>query len=403
MAHVHARGRSVLAALLTLPLLLAGCGGGDSGGTTSGGGAGGSAGGNAIPVGIVTTTSGLLGGYGNQYVTGLRAGVDYATQGSNAVKGRPIDLRIVDDGGDPAKAVSAATDLVGQGVKVLAGTASSGVAVQLAPFAKENDALYISGPAATDAVTGINKNTFRSGRQTYQDVATAASLLENVSGKVLVFAQESEFGKGNVAAVKAVLGSKGATVEELLAPLNANEFTPFAQQIKDRKPDLLFVAWAGETTSGMWQALQQQGVFDATTVTTGLGDTASFSAYGKDPQDIRFLAHYFAQAPDNDVNRALVQRAPKADLFSPDGFVAGQMIVRALSEGDPKDTASMVRALEGWSFDAPKGRQTIRAEDHAMLQPMFTAQLSGEPASRTAKRLSVLPPEAVAPPAKRIP
>ena len=402
MGHVRSRGRSLTAALLALPLLLAaGCGGGDGGGNTGGGGSGGNAGGGgAIPVGIVTTTSGLLGGYGNQYVEGVRAGVDYATQGSNSVKGRPVERRVVDDGGDPAKAISAATGLVGQGVKVLAGTASSGVAVQMAPFAKENDVLYISGPAATDAVTGVNKNTFRSGRQTYQDVATAASLLENVNGKVLVFAQESEFGRGNVAAVKAVLGTKGATVDELLAPLSANEFTPFAQQIKDRKADLLFVAWAGDTTSAMWQALQQQGVFDATTVTTGLGDAASFSAYGKDPQDIRFLAHYFPEAPDNPVNAALRQRAPKADLFTPDGFVAGQMIVRALSEGDPKDTAAMIRALEGWSFDAPKGKQTVRAGDHAMLQPMFTAQLSGEPGSRKAKRLSTLPPEAVAPPAK---
>lgn len=390
---------------LALPALLltAACGGSESDTASGGTPASSSGGGEPITVGVVTSTSGALAGYGAQYLAGLKAGLADATGGTNAVEGRPVTLEIVDDGGDPAKAITAATDLAGRGVKVLVGTASSGVAVKLAPFAEENDLLYISGAAASDAITGVNKNTFRAGRQTYQDVATAATLLDGAASKVLVFAQDTEFGKGNVAAVKAVLGSKGATVEELLAPLNANEFTPFAQQIKDRKPDLLFVAWAGETTSGMWQALQQQGVFDATTVTTGLGDTASFSAYGKDPQDIRFLAHYFAQAPDNDVNRALVQRAPKADLFSPDGFVAGQMIVRALSEGDPKDTASMVRALEGWSFDAPKGRQTIRAEDHAMLQPMFTAQLSGEPASRTAKRLSVLPPEAVAPPAKRIP
>ncbi len=398
------RKRSRLGAVLALPLLLAGgCGGGGGAGGTGAGGAGGGggAGGSGpIPVGVVTSTSGPLGGYGNQYVAGLRAGLDYATNGSNAVKGRPVELRVVDDGGDPGKAISAATNLVGQGVKVLAGTASSGIAVQMAPFAQENDVLYISGPAASDAITGINKNTFRSGRQTYQDVATAASLLKDVKGKVLVFAQDTEFGQGNVKAVQAVLGAKGATVQPLLAPATATEFTPFAQQIKSAKPDLLFVAWAGETSSAMWQSLQQQGVFEATTVTTGLGDRATYPAYGQNPQNIRFLAHYFPTAPDNQVNEAMTAKVSQADLFTPDGFVAGQMIVRALSQGDPGSTASMIAALENWTFEAPKGSQTIRGGDHAMIQPMFTARLTGAAGSRTAELIETVDAQAVAPPQK---
>ena len=401
MAHKHSR----LGALLALPLLLAaGCGGGGGTGSAGGGatGGGGSAGGGGGPiaVGVVTSTSGPLGGYGNQYVAGLRAGLEHATNGSNAVKGRPVELRVVDDGGDAGKAISAATNLVGQGVKVLAGTASSGIAVQMAPFAQENDVLYISGPAATDAITGVNKNTFRSGRQTYQDVATAASLLEDVKGKVLVFAQDTEFGQGNVKAVQAVLGAKGATVEPLLAPATATEFTPFAQQIKSAKPDLLFVAWAGETSSAMWQSLQQQGVFEATTVTTGLGDRATYPAYGQNPQGIRFLAHYFPAGPDNPVNSAMTAKVPQADLFTPDGFVAGQMIVRALSQGDSGNTASMVAALENWTFDAPKGSQTVRGADHAMIQPMFTARLTGAGTDRKAERIERLDPQSVAPPQK---
>jgi branched-chain amino acid transport system substrate-binding protein len=35
----------------------------------------------------------------------------------------------------------------------------------------------------------------------------------------------------------------------------------------------------------------------------------------------------------------------------------------------------MVAALEGYSFDSVKGKITIRAEDHAVLQPMFQAKL----------------------------
>lgn len=397
-----ARTATRLLGALAVPVLLltAACGGGDASTGTTGTGAG-PTGGAPVTVGVVTSTSGPLAGYGASYVEGLKAGLAAATDGSNTVKGRQVTLEVLDDAGDPAKAVTAATDLAGRGVKVLVGTASSGVAVKLAPFAQENDLFYISGSAASDAITGVNKNTFRAGRQTYQDVATAATLLQGGAGKVLVFAQDTEFGKGNVAAVKAVLGSKGATVDQILAPATSTEFTGLAQQVKDKKPDLLFVAWAGDSTSAMWQALQQQGVLSSTTVTTGLGDRASWPAYGADPKDIRFLAHYVPGAGDGPTAKVLAAAVPKPDLFTPDGFVTAQMIVRALTEGDPSDTSSMVKALEGWSFDAPKGRQTVRASDHAMLQPMFTASLTGAPTDRTAQVLTTLTPEQVAPPEKK--
>lgn len=388
----------LLAVALTPALLLSACGGGSD--NAAGGGASSSGGGEPITVGVVTSTSGLLATYGKTYLEGLQAGLSDATGGTGQVKGRKVNLEIVDDGGDPAKAITAATDLAGRGVKVLVGTASSGVALKLAPFAQENDLLYISGAAASDAITGINKNTFRAGRQTYQDVATAATLLGNTPGSVLVYAQDTEFGKGNVAAVKTVLGAKGATVDSVLAPAATNEFTPFAQQIKTKAPALLFVAWAGDTTSAMWQSLQQQGIFAATTVTTGLGDKASWQAYGADPAGIKFLAHYVPGAGSGPQAAAMMKAIPSPDLFTPDGWVTAEMIVRALSEGKPTDTASMIKALEGWQFDAPKGRQTVRASDHAMLQPMFTASLQGPVGSRTATVLSTLPPEAVAPPEK---
>ena len=72
--------------------------------------------------------------------------------------------------------------------------------------------LYISGPAAADAITGMNKYTFRSGRQTLQDMLRRQRFLEGIGKKVVVFAQDTVFGQGNYAAVKAVLGGKGHTV-----------------------------------------------------------------------------------------------------------------------------------------------------------------------------------------------
>src|SRR5215207_10153892 len=147
-----------------------------------------------IKVGLVYSKSGALASYGAQYLAGFQAGIDHLTGGTGKLAERPIEVTEVDDAGDPAKAVSAAKDLIGKGVKIIGGSTSSGVALQVAPIAAQNKVLFISGPAATDALTGVNRYTFRSGRQSYQDVLTASSYLGGGTGKLaVVFAQDSAF------------------------------------------------------------------------------------------------------------------------------------------------------------------------------------------------------------------
>jgi branched-chain amino acid transport system substrate-binding protein len=329
-------------------------------------------------VGIVYSRTGLLAAYGAEYVEGLKYGLQYATKGTNKVNGKSINLDLVDDKTDPATAVNAAKDLIGQGYKILAGSVSSGVALQVAPLAAQNQVLFISGPAATDAITGINKYTFRSGRQTLQDVETVTSFLKGSGKKVVVFDQDSVFGHGNYAAVKAIVGSKGHTVTEVSVPLTATDFTPFAQQVKNANADLVFVAWAGTTAGAMWKALDQQNVFNGPDVVTGLPERAAWSAFGDQATKIHFLSHYVYTAPKNKANDWLVaqmrKRGQAPDLFSPDGFNAGVMIVQALKKGD-YNVDKMISALEGFKFLGPKGFEAIRPQDHATLQPMFRVQL----------------------------
>jgi branched-chain amino acid transport system substrate-binding protein len=341
-------------------------------------------GGQDLTVGIVYSQSGPLASYGRQYADGFKAGLSYATHGTGKIGDRKINVTWADDAGDPGKAVSAAKDLIGKGDKILAGSTASGVALQVAPLAAQNRVLFISGPAATDGITGVNRYTFRSGRQSYQDVLTAKAYLGS-GKKVLVFAPDSAFGASNVAAVKAVMTD--ATVTDIAVPASATDFTPFAGQIKAAKPDLVFVAWAGTTASAMWQALDQQGVLSTTKVVTGLDIRSTWPTFGQAGGKLQLIAHYFDGATDNDAYRALKAAVPGGvtDLFDPDGFAAAQMIVHAL-ESSPGDVDKMVSSLEGYTFDSVKGSLAIRSEDHALLQPMFQATLTVDGGTVTARR-----------------
>jgi branched-chain amino acid transport system substrate-binding protein len=360
---------------------------------------------STVNVALITSKTGALGEYGAEYLDGFNAGLAYATHGTGKVDGKTIDVSVYDDAGDPAKAAATFKDVVGSGTKIIAGTVWSNIALELGALAKENNVLYISGPAATDGVTGLNENTFRSGRQTYQDVLTAGTMLgTNLRNKrVLVLAQDSAFGKANAAAARAVLGAEGATVDDLLVPLTANDFTPFAQKVLDAHPDLLFVAWAGATSGALFKSLTDSGAAEKTKVVTGLAQRATFPFYGTDPSKVFFLAHYVYECCKNPANAFLGAYDKKEgkvpDLFSTDGFTAAQMIVHAIAASSD-DVSKMIASLDGWKFTSPKGATQIRASDHAVLQPMFVVRLEKSGSGFTPDVLRTLTPETVAPPIK---
>ncbi|MCI0636629.1 MAG: ABC transporter substrate-binding protein, partial [Actinobacteria bacterium] len=274
---MHVRRRKVVAGLTVAIILVAALA---AGAQARPGSADASA--ATIKVGIVYSRTGPFQPYGAEYLQGLRLGLQFATKGTGKVKGNTIEFTLVDDGTDAAKAVAGVKDLVGKGHKIIAGTVLSGAAAQVAPLADQNKFLYISGPAATDAIQGINRYTFRSGRQVFQDVKASTAYLRGAVGKnVVVFAQDIAFGQANVAAVKRVFGDlSGQKVDSVLVPFTAQDFTPYARQLRQKNPDLVFFAWAGTSTEAATRALDQQGVFDSVdSVVTGLAERATWPFY----------------------------------------------------------------------------------------------------------------------------
>ena len=334
---------------------------------------------NTVNVAFIYPKTGGLAAFGQEEYDGFQAGLAY-TKGKCG--GYTINPTYIDDATDPATAITSFKNAVGQGTKIIAGTGSSGIALQLGPLAAQNNVLYIAGASAADAITGLNRNTFRAGRQTLQDVLDAANIFppKSAGKKVVVFAEDTAFGAGNVAAVQLIFGGKGHTVTKILSPFGAADLTPYAQQLKNSGADAAFVAWANTTNAAaMWQSLQQQGVSQKMTIITGLANRESYDAIGPLVQGVTLLSHYVYQAPKNAVNTYLVKWLAKnklgvPNLFTPDGFVTAQMICRAVAKGGT-DTTKQISALEGWQFLAPKGKERIRPQDHAMLQPMFQVQL----------------------------
>jgi len=367
---------------------------------------------SAVKVGFIYSRTGALSGFGAEEVEGFQYGLKYLKATHNTCGGHKLSVTYVDDQTNPTTAVNAAKDLIGQGYKIIAGSTSSGAAAQVAPIADQNNVLFISGPAAADAITGLNRHTFRAGRQSFQDVETAAGILppKSVGKKVVVFAEDTAFGASNVAAVQQVLGGKGHTVTKLLVPFQAADLTPYAQQLKNMNADLVFIAWAGANAAAMWAALDQQKVLDTTNVMTGLADRVQYQTFGPIVgSKAKLLSHYIYQGPKNKVNTWLVKQMKAhaghpPDLFTPDGFNTALMVCHAVQKANGDNVDKMISALEGWQFLGPKGVSRIRKADHALIQPMFIVSLFKQSNGNwEAKWVKTVAPGNVQPPVRPFP
>jgi branched-chain amino acid transport system substrate-binding protein len=366
-----------------------------------------------IKIGVVTDLSKNLKYYGEMEVNGLKAGIAYATGGTFAVAGRPIEiLPPKDDEGNPEKGAQLARELIEKdGAAIIQCCASSSVALAVIEVAKQFQKVAMIDPAASPAITGANFNryVFRTGRNTFQDAATAGPYLaQNVAKEFVQIAPDNDFGKGSAASWRSTIQKAGGTwpCNDILIPADTTDFTPYLQKALDCPAKVLFVTWAGASFVPLFKQMQEQGIFDQKTVATGFGDNASLpQVYQNAIGTVGMIAYHYT-LPKNKVNEWLIDYYKKnlnrpPDLFDAGGAAAGIAIVEALKKtgGDPS-AERLIGVLEGMSFEGPKGTYTFRKEDHQALQPMYMVKLTNitDPDKKFFELVKEVSAEASAPP-----
>ena len=351
-----------------------------------------------IKIGVITSTSGPLATYGVAYKDGFAWGLNYYTGGKMAINGQKLVVTSKDDGADPASATASFKEMVGNGTKVIVGTASSGVALTLAPLAQQNKILYISGPAKNDLVTSAaNKYVFRSGNSSTQDLAPLAGIKPISGRKVVLFVEDNAFGAGNIAAAKALMGPKGAKFEEIKVPTTTSDFTPFAKKAADAAGTYIFIAWSNALTAGaMLTSLKVQGAFTKQRPVTGLAGADTYNIYGTlfEGTNAILTNSYFAGAANtgaaSDLARWYADNKKTQDLFTSTGADAAKMVVMALTKNPDQNVDTMIKNLEGKSWVGVKGLMKVDAKTHLLIQPMFLVSLNKSGSAYVPKLLKTI-------------
>ena len=338
-----------------------------------------------IKIGVVTTKSGALSGYGSQEINGLKLGIEYATGGTNEINGRKIDIIVEDDAGKPDEGIKKARKLLEEDkVDILQGTASSAVALAIEPLAEEYKKIFMVDPAAADDITGkaFNKYVFRTGRNLAQDSATGAKYaVDNIGKKFFHLAPDSAFGKSSAAAWKAAITKAGGTMaQEEYAPENTSDFTPYLQKAVNSGSDVMLISWAGAGGATLFKQINELKIADKIKITTGIPDIPGIKAMGDSAVGLQGMTAYYYGLPKNKENDWLVEHHQKEfnappDLFTAGGFTAGIAIVEGVKKANSTDADKLITALEGMTINGAKGPYTFRKEDHQALQPMYIVKL----------------------------
>jgi branched-chain amino acid transport system substrate-binding protein len=348
--------------------------------------------GKDLKIALLSGKTGPLEAYAKQTSIGFAMGLDYATGGTMTVAGRKIVVIEKDDQGKPDLGKSLLAAAYGDDkVDLAVGTTGSGVALAMLPVAEEYKKILLVEPAVADSITGDkwNRYVFRTGRNSSQDAISNAVALDKPGQIVATLAQDNAFGRDGVKAFKEALKKARFVHEEFVPPATA-DFTAALQRLVDKLKDqpgrkFVWVVWAGANSPFDKFAELELNKRYGIEMATGGNILPAMVSYKKYPGLEGALYYYFG-IPKNPVNEWLVANHYKKFKAPPDFFTAGGMsagiaVVEALrkTKGDT-DTEKLIAAMEGMSFETPKGRMTFRKEDHQAMQSMYHFKIKVDPA-----------------------
>ncbi|WP_455282705.1 substrate-binding domain-containing protein [Cupriavidus necator] len=343
-----------------------------------------------IRIAHVYDKTGALEAYAKQTQTGLLMGLEYATNGTMTVNGNKLVVIEKDTQGKPdvAKAQLAAA-YSDDRADIAVGPTSSGTALAMLPVAEEYKKVLLVEPAVADSITGDkwNRYIFRTGRNSSQDAISNAVALDKPGVTIATLAQDYAFGRDGVKAFKGALKNAKIVHEEYL-PTSTTDFTAGAQRLFDALKDkpgrkVIFIIWAGAGNPFKIADLdpKRYGI----EIATGGNILPAMTSYKNFP-GMEGATYYYFGIPKNKANEWLVSnhyskfKSPP-DFFTAGGMTAGIALVEALKKtnGDT-GTDKLITAMEGMSFDTPKGKMTFRKEDHQAMQSMYHFKIKVDPA-----------------------
>ena len=322
-----------------------------------------------IKVGAISPNTGDLAAYGEAVTNGI----DLAVAEINAaggVLGRPLEVTHLDDKGDSTEGANAFNKLVSDGVKAIIGSVTSGVTAGLGALADAEGMLLLTPTATADTVTDGLKGVFRACyKDSFQgEVAAKLAVDLGVKKVAVLYASGDAYSSGLYESFKAACEAQGLELvaTESTAGVHDTDFTTQLTNIVAAGPELIFAPFYYDTVGPnivpQARAAGFTGYFAGAdgwdgTIPNMVEDK---SLYNKS----FFVNHYAADDPSEKVQGFVKAYTDKFGAESLNALAAlaydsVYMLKKAIETANSDDTAAIIAAMTGMSFEGVTGSFTL--------------------------------------------
>jgi branched-chain amino acid transport system substrate-binding protein len=341
---------------------------------------------DTIKLGVMEPLSGTFKDIGDRYLEG----VQYAAEVLNAhggINGQQVEVIPVDSELKPAIATTKATKLIlTKGVKYFCGGTGSSVAGAMEVLAQKHSLIFYTYGMAAASLTGekCSPNFFRVCANTDTHSAALATWVASKGfKKVACIAQDYSFGKEATAGfVKKLkeLNPDAQVVAQILHPIGTKDFAPYVSQIINSGAEVVFTSnWGSDLTLLLKQA-KPLGL-KAKFACYYLNDDYAITAVSNDDAVIGSVgAEVYMLTIPGKANEEFIEGFKKSKGYYPTwlrgkAYLATMMWAEAVKKAGSIDVDAVRTAWEGLSYDGLAGTWTMRACDHQVQQPVWTAEV----------------------------
>ena len=349
-----------------------------------------------VKIGFVYIMSGPFATYGQFAKQGAELAIDEINK-AGGINGRKVEALFEDDTGKPDVGIRVIRKLVYEnGVDIVMGIDSSGVASAVAPVMKELKTPLIITHAAVPDVTGAtcNRYTFRVSLNINQNIAMASTIAAGMKAKTWTTAgPDYSFGHQSWEYFQKYLSKKKPdavflpTADVAFPPSATTDFSAYVTKIMNSKADgVLISLWGGNLIDFVRQA-GDMGFFDGKReilMTLGAATEVLYALKEKMPEGIWVGTRYWFQANDTPINKAFVDAYLKRFNVYPSynahgAYGAVKAYAAAAGKAKSVDKEKIVDALEGLSIELPVGKIFIRPEDHQAVTDGVWGKTAADP------------------------
>ena len=306
-----------------------------------------------IVIGVIAPLTGPVAAYGEQVKNGAEAAVDVINK-NGGILGEQVVLKLADDAGDPKQGVSAANQLVGEGVRFVVGPVTSGVAIPASDVFAENGVLMVTPTATAPDLTnrGLTNVLRTCGRDDQQAEVAAAYVLAHMKDKrVAIVDDKGTYGKGLADAFKAALNAGGVT-EVSQTSLNPGEkdYSALVTRLKADNAEVIYFGGYHPEGGLLARQLKDAGVTALIVGGEGLSNTEFWAIGNQAAQGTLFTnATDATKNPDSAAAiKALEEKKIPAEAFTLNAYAAVEVLKAGLEKaGSAEDAEAVAKVLKG--------------------------------------------------------